>query len=144
MNSLLMRLWSKLGQNSYGFDWLQLSQQKTSKFSHYPYPKKERNMSVADERFLSKIVHAYGNHAGISTDDGGTWYPPACRFLNLPHHLHSPFEKSLIERTMQYIKDRTTESFDDYFPCKRKKCKLKYVKNWLNLFAYHYNKKRLS
>ena len=63
-------------------------------------------MSVADERFLSKIVHAYGNHAGISTDDGGTWYPPACRFLNLPHHLHSPFEKSLIERTMQYIKDR--------------------------------------
>jgi hypothetical protein len=26
-------------------------------------------------------------------------------------------------KTMQYIKDRT-ECFDDYFPCKKKKCKL--------------------
>ena len=44
----------------------------------------------------------------------------ACRFLKMNHHLHSSYEKSIIERTMQYIKDRTTESFDDYFPCKRK------------------------
>jgi putative transposase len=98
---------------------------------------KERNMFVA-ERFLSKLVHVYRNHAAISTD-GGTWYPQACRFLSLSHHIHSPFEKSMIERTMQYIQDRT-ECFDDYFPCKRKKCKLNHVKKWLNLFAYHYNK----
>jgi putative transposase len=98
---------------------------------------KERNMFVA-ERFLSKLVHVYRNHAAISTD-GCTWYPQACRFLSLSHHIHSPFEKSLIERTVQYIKDRT-ECFDDYFPCKRKKCKLNHVKKWLNLFAYHYNK----
>jgi len=44
----------------------------------------------------------------VSTD-GGTWYPQACQFLKLNHHLHSPFEKSIIERTMQYVKDRTTE-----------------------------------
>ena len=44
-------------------------------------------------------------------------YPQTCRFLKLRHHRHSPFEKSIIERTMQYIKDRT-ESFDDYFPCR--------------------------
>ena len=31
----------------------------------------------------------------------------ACRFLKLDHHTHSPFEKSIIERTIQYIKDRT-------------------------------------
>jgi putative transposase len=43
------------------------------------------------------------------------WYPQACQFLKLEHHLHSPFEKSIIERTIQYIKDRT-ENFDDYFP----------------------------
>jgi putative transposase len=47
----------------------------------------------------------------------------------------------LIERTMQYIKDRTEECFDDYFPCrKKKKCKLKHVINWLNLFIDYHNK----
>src|SRR4051794_1185539 len=66
-------------------------------------------------------------------------YPQACRFLKLKHHIHSPYEKSIIERTMQYIKDRT-ESFDDYFPCKKKKCKLKHVINWLNLFSDFHNK----
>ena len=97
---------------------------------------KERNMLIA-ERFLSHIVKEYGQHP-VSTD-GGTWYPQACQFLKLRHHIHSPFEKSLIERTIQYIKDRT-EGFDDYFPCKQKKCKLKHVKNWLNLFIDYHNK----
>ena len=80
----------------------------------------------------------HGKHP-VSTD-GGTWYPPqACQFLKLQHHLHSSFEKSIIiERTMQYIKDRT-ESFDDYFPCKKKRCKLKHVKQWFNLFMDYYN-----
>ena len=58
---------------------------------------KERNMFVA-EHFLSNIVDEYGKHS-ISTD-GGSWYPQACRFLKLNHHLHSSFEKSIIERTM--------------------------------------------
>src|SRR5215208_2502107 len=88
------------------------------------------------ERFLSNIVGEYGTHP-VSTD-GGTWYPQACRFLKLDHHIHSTLEKSLIERTMQYIKDRT-ESFDDYFPCRLKNCKLKHVTNWLNLFVDYHN-----
>ncbi len=87
---------------------------------------KERNMFVA-ERVLSHVVNNYGVTSVSS--DGGTWYPGACKFLNLHHHLHSAFEKSVIERTMQYIKDRT-ECFDDYFPCKKKKCKLKHIKQW--------------
>ena len=97
---------------------------------------KERNMFVA-ERFISKLVMTYGPHP-VSTD-GGTWYPQACRFLKLQHHLHSSFERSLVERTMQYIKDRT-ECFDDYFPCRLDNCKLKHVKNWLNLFFDYHNK----
>ena len=96
---------------------------------------KERNMFVA-ERFIAGLVNTYGKYP-VSTD-GGTWYPQACRFLKLDHHIHSPLEKSLIERTMQYIKDRT-ESFDDYFPCRIKNCKLKHVMNWLNLFVDHHN-----
>ena len=97
---------------------------------------RERNMFVT-ERFLSNIVRDYGKHP-VSTD-GGTWYPQACRFLKLDHHMHSSFEKSLIERTMQYIKDRT-ECFDDYFPCRTIKCKLKHVLNWMNLFVEYHNK----
>jgi putative transposase len=65
---------------------------------------KERNMFIA-ERFLSGLVKIHGKHP-VSTD-GGTWYPQACRFLKIRHHIHSPLEKRLIERTMQYIKDRT-------------------------------------
>ena len=60
------------------------------------------------------MINKYGKHP-VSTD-GGTWYPQACRFLKIKHHLHSSYEKSVIERTIQSIKDRT-ESFDDYFPC---------------------------
>ena len=96
---------------------------------------KERNMFVA-ERFLDELTKEYGRHP-VSTD-GGTWYPQACKFLKLQHHLHSSFEKSLVERTIQYIKDRT-EGFDDYFPCRKKNCKLKHIKQWLNLFAYYHN-----
>ena len=101
---------------------------------------KERNMLIA-ERFLSHIVKEYGQHP-VSTD-GGTWYPQACQFLKLRHHIHSPFEKSLIERTIQYIKDRT-EGFDDYFPCKKANCNLKHIRNWLNLFAYQHNKEIMT
>ena len=92
------------------------------------------------ERFLSDIVTDYGKHH-VSTDGGGaTWYPTmTCRFLGLEHHIHSSWEKSLIERTMQYIKDRT-ECFDDYFPCRMKNCKMKHVSNWLNLFVDYHNK----
>ncbi len=97
---------------------------------------KERNMFVAG-RFIADLVKNHGKHP-ISTD-GGTWYPQACKFLKINHHIHSFYQKSIIERTMQYIKDRT-ESFDDYFPCGRKKCKLKHVKNWLNLFVDYHNK----
>ena len=75
------------------------------------------------ERFIASLIDKYGKHP-ISTDGGGTWYPPQdCQFLKLDHHIHSFYEKSIIERTIQYIKDRT-EGFDDYIPCKRKKCKL--------------------
>jgi hypothetical protein len=49
------------------------------------------------ERFISNLVKRYGEHP-VSTD-GRTWYPPQdCKFLRIRHHLHSAFEKSIIER----------------------------------------------
>ncbi len=90
------------------------------------------------KRFLFSLLEEHGEHP-VSTD-GGVWYPQACRFLGVGHHIHSSYKKSIIiERTMQYVKDRT-ECFDDYFPRKKKKCKLKHVINWLNLFADFHNK----
>ena len=53
----------------------------------------ERTMLVA-ERFISSLIDTYDKNS-VSTD-GGTWYPQACKFLKIKHHLHSPFEKSLI------------------------------------------------
>jgi putative transposase len=82
----------------------------------------ERNMLIA-EQFLKKgLVKKYGKHP-LTFYDGRTWYPQACNFLKITHHLHSSYEKSIIiERTIQYIKDRT-EMFDDYFPCRKDNCK---------------------
>ena len=98
---------------------------------------KERNMLIA-ERFISSLTKGYGKHSIFT--DGGTWYPQACQFLKLNHHhIHSSYEKSLIERTMQYIKDRT-ESFDDYFPCRKENCRLKHVQNRLTFFLSMHNK----
>ena len=68
---------------------------------------KERNMLVA-ENFIHSLVDKYGKHTVYT--DGETWYPQACQFLHLKHRLHSHLYKSLIERVMQYFKDRT-ESF---------------------------------
>jgi putative transposase len=96
----------------------------------------ERNMLVA-ERFIHELSAKYGKQS-VSTDGGCTWYPQACKFLRLEHHLHSSFEKSIIERTIQYVKDRT-ECFDDYFPCRKNKCTLEHVMRWLNLFVGMHN-----
>ena len=103
------------------------------------YISEERNMFVA-EKFIRSLVEKYGRHTVYT--DGGTWYPQACNFLHLKHRLHSPLEKSLIERVMQYFKDRT-ECFDDYYPCivtlKNNNCDLQHVYNWIKLFIYLYN-----
>ncbi|HEY6534874.1 MAG TPA: hypothetical protein VIY08_03575 [Candidatus Nitrosocosmicus sp.] len=74
-----------------------LSNQKIKKFFLFIY--QNRNMFVV-ERVLSEVINKYGLHSVSS--EGGTWYPQACKFLNLQHHLHSSIEKSIIERTMHY------------------------------------------
>ena len=98
---------------------------------------RERNMFVA-EQFIRSLVEKYGKH--IVYTDGGTWYPQTCNFLGLKHRLHLSLEKSLIERVMEYFKDRT-ENFDDYYPCINNNCDLIHVYNWITLFITFYNNK---
>ena len=101
------------------------------------YISEERNMLIA-EKFIRSLVEKYGKHTVYT--DGGTWYDEACNVIGLKHYLHSPLEKSLIERVVQYFKDRT-ESFDDYYPCnsKRRDCNNGHVYNWMELFVSMYN-----
>jgi putative transposase len=72
------------------------------------YISRHRNM-LAAEAFLRSLIRIYGKHTVYS--DGGSWYPEACISLGLKHRLHSSYEKSIVERT---IEDRT-ETFDDYY-----------------------------
>ncbi len=97
----------------------------------------KRKKHVLAENFIRSLLSKYGRHTVYT--DGGTWYLQACNFLYLNHRLHSPIEKNLVERVMQYFKDRI-ESFDDYYPCtKNNNCDLAHVYNWLKLYIYLYN-----
>ena len=99
------------------------------------YISEERNMLVA-EKFIRSLVEKYGRHTVYT--DGGTLYDEACNIIGLKHYLHSPFQKSLMERVNQYFKDRT-ESFDDYYPCRQMECNLFHVYNWIQFFVSMYN-----
>ena len=59
---------------------------------------------IVTESFLRLLIKIYGKH--IVYSDGGTWYPEACISLGLEHRLHSPYEKSIVERTNDRISKR--------------------------------------
>jgi transposase-like protein len=99
------------------------------------YISRHRNTLVA-ESFLESLVHLYGKHVVYS--DSGAWYPDACRSLKLEHRLHTPYEKSIVERVVQYLKDRV-EGFDDYFPCMKQEYDLSHAYNWVAVFVFLHN-----
>jgi putative transposase len=98
---------------------------------------RHRYMPVA-ESFLRSLIKLYGKH--IVYSDMGSWYPEACN-SRLKHIFHTQLEKSIIERAMEYINDRT-EAFDDYYPCRKKAVdcnNLAHVYQWFVLFVFLYN-----
>lgn len=99
------------------------------------YVSRHRNILVAVS-FLRSLIRIYGKHTVYS--DGGTWYPEACPSLGLKHILHSPFEKSIMEWTIEYFKD-ITESFDDCYPYRDDEYDLTNVHNWLSFFVFMRN-----
>ena len=98
-------------------------------------PRHRKNMIVA-ESFLRSLIKIYGKH--IVSSDGGTWYPEACIPLGLEHRcIHHM--KSIVERTIEYLKDRT-EVFDEYYPCRKAGlCDLLHFNKWLTLFVFMHN-----
>jgi putative transposase len=65
-------------------------------------------------------------------------YDEAYNVIGLKHYLHSPFQKSLMERVNQYFKDRI-ENFDDYYPCRQMECNLFHYYNLIQFFVSMYN-----
>jgi putative transposase len=91
------------------------------------------------ESFIKLLIKLYGKH--IVYSDGGSWYPDACNSIGLKHILHTSFEKSIIERAIEYVKDRTGY-FDDYYPCRKSivfDCNVVHVYQWMTLFVFLHN-----
>ena len=112
--------------------WILVALEPIHRFILGAYLSRHQNMLVA-EAFLKTLVERYGRHMVYS--DGGSWYPETCRSLGLKHRLHSPYEQSLIERAMEYLKDRI-EQFDDDYPCLGDDCDMRHADRWLQLFTY--------
>ena len=61
----------------------------------------KREICLLLKILLDLLVEKYGKHTVYT--DGGTWYHEACSIIGLKHYLHSPLEKSLMERPVKRI-----------------------------------------
>jgi transposase-like protein len=98
---------------------------------------RERTMLLVCYRFFFKqLRHRYGRKPIFT--DGAYWYNTDYRWLRLPHRMYDSTElkKNIMERFIQYIKDRT-ECFDDHFPCRTPDCNMQHIWNWLKLFVLY-------
>jgi transposase-like protein len=89
--------------------------------------------TLVAEQFIQRLATEYGEHP-VSMLMVAVLGNRKHVNSKSEHHLHSSFGKSVIERTVQYVKD-TTECFDDYFSCRKNKCILEHVRHRLNLFV---------
>jgi len=129
---LVDETWVKVGSQE---AWLWLAFEPYGRCFLGFYLSRTRNILTA-ELFLQSLIDRYGRRPVYS--DGASWYPDACRSLGLEHHIYDQLRGNLMERFVQYVKDRT-EEFDDYFPCRRERCRLDHVKGWLNWYMLSFN-----
>jgi len=95
------------------------------------------NQSILDAYLLMKELRSRYGRKPVWTDEGA-WYPEACRWARLEHHVYGTEWKNLIERMNQALKDRL-ENFDDLFPCLREDCDHEHVSNWVSVFRFFHN-----
>jgi putative transposase len=99
-----------------------------------------RGNSIDAYLFIRRLVHKYGR-VPIYTDGAG-WYADACRWAGAEHVVYGHPLKNLMERMVQYVKDRT-EAFDDPFPVGGRMLAsgraFEHVLNWLSAFTFMHN-----
>jgi len=103
---LVDETWLRIGSQE---AWLWLAFEPYGRFFLGFYLSRTRNI-LAAELFLQGLIDRYGRHPVYS--DGANWYPDACRSLGLEHRIYDCLSGNLMERFVQYVKDRT-ECFDD-------------------------------
>jgi len=88
---------------------------------------------LSAERFLRRLVKQSGRHPIYTGQDHTT-----LRHAGASASPADPSSKThaLMERAVQYLKDRT-ERFDDHFLCRRLECILIHVQNRLQVFTIH-------
>jgi putative transposase len=115
--------------------WLWIAYEPSLNYCLMMHLSRERTIFVC-YHFFKQLRHRYGRKPIFT--DGARWYDDACKWLRLQHHVYGTELKNLMERFIQYLKDRT-ECFDDYFPCRKPDCDRKHVWNWLKLFVLYLN-----
>jgi transposase-like protein len=78
---------------------------------------RERTIFIS-YRFFKQLRDRYGRKPIFT--DGALWYDTACIWLRLKQQVYGITMKNVMERFIQYLKDRT-ECFGDHFPCRKKK-----------------------
>jgi transposase-like protein len=92
--------------------------------------------------FIKRIKALYRSRMKVLTD-GAQYYRTACKFLNLDHDVYDLRLRNLMERIIQYVKDRTRD-FDDYIPCRRERCDKKHAQMLLSSIAFMINEVHLN
>jgi putative transposase len=92
--------------------------------------------------FIKRTKALYRSRMKILTD-GAQYYRTACNFLSLDHDAYGLKARNLMERMVQYVKDRTKD-FDDYIPCKREKCDKRHAQMLLGSIGFMINEVYLS
>jgi len=92
--------------------------------------------------FMKKIKAIYRSRMKVLTD-GAQCYRTACKFLNLDHDVYDLRLRNVMERIIQYVKDRTRD-FDDYIPCRRERCDKMHVQMLLSSIAFMINEVYLN
>ena len=87
--------------------------------------------------FVKRVKALYRSRMKVLTD-GAQYYRTACKFLNLDHDVYDLRLGDLMERIVQYVKDRTKD-FDDYMPCRRKKCDKRHAQMLLSSIGFMIN-----
>jgi len=86
--------------------------------------------------FMKKIKALYRSRMKVLTD-GAQYYRAACN-----HDVYGLRLRNLMERMVQYVKDRT-EDFD-YIPCRKERCDKMHAQMLLSSIAFMINEVYLS
>jgi hypothetical protein len=91
---------------------------------------------------MKKVKALYRPRVKVLTD-GAQYYRTACKLLNLDHDVYDLRLRNLMERIIQYIKDRT-EDLDGYIPCRRGRCDKMHAQMLLSSIAFMLNEVYLN